>query len=283
MDDIYTKVVNVWDNYTSLLTTWVITDVSVNIQHLMTGQLTLKVPSDCGSVRPMRMEPRFQCMGIERQVRGRCVNSATLSPLRAIVARALSASCAIEPRPMHSARIPRTRTHFAAHAKCGRWAHSLTLAICDPWNLQLKQITTNTITTITISWPKWRIRASFTTHLSMSHNFQSRNHTNEIPSLWAPNFANLELCDYCKTRNIYKDTETEEDSWISKVTVIGDLVGNQFSVFYTWTRDYAKLKTLKTFSKIKIKVWVFQEKHRIRGPIMSDMCTKFEAGPLHTR
>ena len=74
--------------------------------------LTLNVPGDCGSSRPTRVEPRLHCVGIEWQVRGRCVGSA---------ARALSAARAIEPRPTHFARV-RTlcvpRTHNAARALC---------------------------------------------------------------------------------------------------------------------------------------------------------------------
>ena len=93
---------------------------------------------DCGSSRPTRVEPRFHCVGIEWQVRGRCVGSAAHSPLHAIAARALSAARAIEPRPTHFARVralgvprsPRTLrgpAHFvwAAHFA---WAR----AFCTP-------------------------------------------------------------------------------------------------------------------------------------------------------
>ena len=67
--------------------------------------LTLNVPGDCGSSRPTRVEPRLHCVGIECQVRGRCVGSAAHSPLHAIAARALSAARAIEPRSTHFARV----------------------------------------------------------------------------------------------------------------------------------------------------------------------------------
>ena len=81
--------------------------------------LTLNVPSDCGSSRPTRVEPRLHCVGIEWQVRGRCVGSAAHSPLHAIAARALSAARAIEPRPTHFARFRALGvppTHNAARA-----------------------------------------------------------------------------------------------------------------------------------------------------------------------
>ena len=85
--------------------------------------LTLNVPGDCGSSRPTRVEPRLHCVGIEWQVRGRCVASATHSPLHAIEACALSAARAIEPRPSHFARVralgaPPPRTHNTARALC---------------------------------------------------------------------------------------------------------------------------------------------------------------------
>ena len=82
-------------------------------------RLHFNVPGDCGSSRPMRVEPRFHCVGIEWQVRGSCVGSAAHSPLQAIEARALSAARAIEPRPMHFARVRALgvpRTHNAARA-----------------------------------------------------------------------------------------------------------------------------------------------------------------------
>ena len=81
--------------------------------------LTLNVPGDCGSSRPTRVEPRLHCVGIEWQVRGRCVGSAAHSPLHAIAARTLSAARAIEPRPTHFARVRALgapRTHNAARA-----------------------------------------------------------------------------------------------------------------------------------------------------------------------
>ena len=83
--------------------------------------LTLNVPGDCGSSRPTRVEPRLHCVGIEWQVRGRCMGSAAHSPLHAIAARALSAARAIEPRPTHFARVRALgvpRTHNAARALC---------------------------------------------------------------------------------------------------------------------------------------------------------------------
>ena len=82
-------------------------------------KLTLNVPGNCGSSRPTRVEPRLHCVGIEWQMRGRCVGSAAHSPLRAIAARALSVARAIEPRPTHFARVRALgvpRTHNAAHA-----------------------------------------------------------------------------------------------------------------------------------------------------------------------
>ena len=83
---------------------------------------TLNVPGDCGSSRPTRVEPRLHCVGIEWQVRGRCVGSAAHSPLHPIAARALSAARAIEPRPTHFARVRALgappRTHNAARALC---------------------------------------------------------------------------------------------------------------------------------------------------------------------
>ena len=63
------------------------------------------MPGDCGSSRPTRVEPQLHCVGIEWQVRGRCVGSAAHSTLHAIAARALSAARAIEPRPTHFARV----------------------------------------------------------------------------------------------------------------------------------------------------------------------------------
>ena len=83
--------------------------------------LTLNVPSHCGSSRPTRVEPRLHCVGIEWQVRGRCVDSAAHPPIHAIAARALSAARAIEPRPTHFARVRALgapRTHNAARALC---------------------------------------------------------------------------------------------------------------------------------------------------------------------
>ena len=79
------------------------------------------MPGDCGSSRPTRVEPRLHCVGIEWQVRGRCVGSAAHSPLHAIAARALSAAPAIEPRPTHFVRVRALgvpRTHNAARALC---------------------------------------------------------------------------------------------------------------------------------------------------------------------
>ena len=64
-----------------------------------TWDLTLNVPGDCGSSQPTRVEPPLHCVGIEWQLRGRCVGSAAHSPL------ALSAARAIEPGPMHFVRI----------------------------------------------------------------------------------------------------------------------------------------------------------------------------------
>ena len=64
------------------------------------------MPGDCGSSWPTRVEPRLHCVGIEWQVRGRCMGSAAHSPLHALAARALSAARAIEPRPTHFARFP---------------------------------------------------------------------------------------------------------------------------------------------------------------------------------
>ena len=83
--------------------------------------LTLNVPGDCGSSRPTRVEPWLHCVGIEWQVRGRCVGSMAHSPLHAIAARAPGAARAIEPRPTHFARVRAlgvTRTHNAARALC---------------------------------------------------------------------------------------------------------------------------------------------------------------------
>ena len=75
--------------------------------------LTLNVPGDCGSSRPTRVEPRLHCVGIEWQVRGRCVGSAAHSPLHA--------AHAIEPGPTNFARVRALgvpRTHNAAGALC---------------------------------------------------------------------------------------------------------------------------------------------------------------------
>ena len=99
-------------------------------------ELTLNVPGDCGSARPTRVEPRLHCVGIAWQVRGKCADSAAHSPLRAITARALSAVCAIEPRPTHSARVPRTWRSAHSRAFCGprkvRLAHCATRPKCGP-------------------------------------------------------------------------------------------------------------------------------------------------------
>ena len=92
----------------------------------MCNTLTLNVPGDCGSSRPTRVESRLHCVGIEWQVRGRCVGSAAHSPLHAIAACALSAARTIEPRPTHFARVRALgvpRTHNAARA--------CYVAICD--------------------------------------------------------------------------------------------------------------------------------------------------------
>ena len=98
--------------------------------------LTLNVPGDCGSARPTRVEPRLHCVGIAWQVRGKCADSAAHSPLRAITARALSAARAIEPRPTHSARVPRTWRSAHSRAFCGprkvRLAHCATRPKCGP-------------------------------------------------------------------------------------------------------------------------------------------------------
>ena len=135
--------------------------------------LTLNVPGDCGSSRPTRVEPRLHCVGIEWQVRGRCVGSAAHSSLHAIAARAFSAARAIEPRPTHFARVRALgvpRTHNAARALCvgprvlRGLAHFATRAlggpcidilfpcidilfhaIFNPFNLLSKQITPNII------------------------------------------------------------------------------------------------------------------------------------------
>ena len=106
------------------------------------NELTLNVPGDCGSSRPTWVEPRLHCMGIEWQVRGRCVGSAAHSSLHAIAARAISAARAIEPQPTHFAcvrALVAPRTHDAARALCVgprtlhgpphfAWAHTL----CNP-------------------------------------------------------------------------------------------------------------------------------------------------------
>ena len=141
--------------------------------------LTLNMPGDCGSSQPTRVEPRLHCVGIEWQVRGRCVGSAAHSPLHAIAARALSAARAIEPRPTHFMRVRAfgvTRPHNAAHALCVgprtlhgpapfAWARTFCVgprilrrlalggpcidilfhAIFNPFNLLSKQITPNVI------------------------------------------------------------------------------------------------------------------------------------------
>ena len=149
--------------------------------HLCTF-LTLNVPGDCGSPRPTRVEPRLHCVGIDWQVRGRCVGSAAHSPLHAIAALALSAARAIEPRPTHFARVRALgvpRTHNAARTLCAdprtllgtAWVRALCLgprimrelanfatralgglcidilfhAIFNPFNLLSKQITPNII------------------------------------------------------------------------------------------------------------------------------------------
>ena len=87
------------------------------------------MPGDCGSARPTRVEPRLHCVGIAWQVRGKCADSAAHSPLRAITARALSAARAIEPRPTHSARVPRTWRSTHSRAFCG--PRKVRLAHCD--------------------------------------------------------------------------------------------------------------------------------------------------------
>ena len=132
----------------------------LSLKHHCWLSLALNVPGDCGSSRPTRVEPRFHCVGIEWQVRGRCVGSAAHSPLHAIAARA------IEPRPTHFARVRALavpRTHNAARALCvgprilRGLAHFVTRAlggpridilfhaIVKPFNLLSKQITPNII------------------------------------------------------------------------------------------------------------------------------------------
>ena len=54
---------------------------------------------------PTQVEPCLHCVGIVRQVRGRCTDSAAHSLLGIIAARTLNATCAIEPRPMHFSRV----------------------------------------------------------------------------------------------------------------------------------------------------------------------------------
>ena len=140
--------------------------------------LTINVPGDCGSSRPMRVEPRLHCVGIEWQVWGRCVGSAAHSRLHEIAARALSAARAIEPRPTRFAwvlalGVPRTHNtacalcvgprtlrgfaHFAwARAFCvgsrtfqpalgGPCIDILFHTIFNPFNMLFKQITPNII------------------------------------------------------------------------------------------------------------------------------------------
>ena len=135
-------------------------------QRITFGHLTLYVPGDSGSSRSTRVEPRLHCVGIEWQVRGRCVGSAAHSPLHAIAARALSAARAIEPRPTHFARVRALgvpRTHNAARALCvgprimrgiayfatralgGPYIDILLHAIFNPFNLLSMQITPNII------------------------------------------------------------------------------------------------------------------------------------------
>ena len=141
-----------------------------------TWDLTLNVPGDCGSSQPTRVEPPLHCVGIEWQLRGRCVGSAAHSPL------ALSAARAIEPGPMHFVRIRALgvpRTYNEARALCtgprtlrgSEWVHALCVgpgvlrglanfatrvlgrpcvdilfhAIFDSFNLLSKQITPNII------------------------------------------------------------------------------------------------------------------------------------------
>ena len=109
--------------------------------------LTLNVPGDCGSSRPTRVEPQLHCVGIEWQLRGRCVGSAAHSTLHAIAARALSAARAIEPRPTHFARVRALGVitqpaHFArARALCvgprGSAHYAWARAFCvSSWPLQ---------------------------------------------------------------------------------------------------------------------------------------------------
>ena len=89
------------------------------IEHICAiGPLTLNVPDDCGSSRPTRVEPRLHRVGIEWQVRGRCVGSAAHPPLHAIAARP-----SISRASVHLASpVPTTYpAHFA-------WA--LTLCVC---------------------------------------------------------------------------------------------------------------------------------------------------------
>ena len=119
------------------------------------------------------------CVGIARQVHGRCAGRAAHSLVCAIAVGTLSVARAIEPRPMHFAHgcalgVPRTHSqshalcmglcilrgpaHFAwastlcvdpctflAHALCGPYIDILVHAICDPFNLRIKQNTTNTV------------------------------------------------------------------------------------------------------------------------------------------
>ena len=100
-------------------------------------QLTLNVLGDCGSSRPLRVEPRLHCVGIAWQVWERCVGNAAHSPLHAIAARALSAARAIEQRPTYFTRVRALgdpRTHSAAHVLCVgprtlQPAHSAALAL----------------------------------------------------------------------------------------------------------------------------------------------------------
>ena len=102
------------------------------------------MPGDCGSSRPTRVERRLHCVGIEWQVRGRCVGSAAHSPLHAIAACAFSAARAIEPLPTHFAPVRALgvpRTQNAARALCVgprtlrgtahfAWVHALYVGPC---------------------------------------------------------------------------------------------------------------------------------------------------------
>ena len=161
------------------------------------------MPSYCGPARPIAWAWRGKCQGCAWTVRP-TYRFAQLRPVQLSRGTRTLRAC-------RAHRVALTPAYFAAHAKCGprtsrpaqSAVHKLTVwpmqfAIHEISNLHVPKLRTIQPTTSTILRPKIRIRNSSITYSIMSHIFQSGNHNNGIPSLWASNLANLEICNFGK-------------------------------------------------------------------------------------